>query len=72
MPRQRKTKLEVVQIPLSLNSARLLSAPDTRSEKLGIVYTGVNLKIIEDRDSWLYIETPSGRRGWISREWIQE
>jgi hypothetical protein len=70
--KERKVKLEVVQLPLHLNSVRLLSAPDTRSEKLGIVYSGVTLKVIEDRDTWLYIETSVGRRGWILKEWIQE
>jgi len=49
-----------------------LSAPDTHAAKSGIVYPGVNLKVIEDKEAWLYVESPLGRRGWILKEWIQE
>jgi hypothetical protein len=38
-----------------------------------MVSSGVNLKIIENRDAWLFVETPppDEKRGWILKEWIQ-
>jgi hypothetical protein len=69
---QRKAKLAIVQVQNQYDPAPLLSAPDTHAEKRGIVYSGVNLKVIEEREAWLSVESPLGRRGWILREWIQE
>ncbi len=68
----RKAHLDVVQVQPQYNPASLLSAPDTHAAKSGIVYPGVNLKVIEDKEAWLYVESPLGRRGWILKEWIQE
>ena len=74
-PHERKAPLAVVQVQRHYDTddrACLFSAPDTHAKKLGKVYSGVPLKVVEERAAWLYIESPLGRRGWILRDWIQE
>ena len=74
-PYERTASGAVVQIQRQYDtddSARLFSAPDLHATKLGKVYSGVPLKVVEERAAWLYIESPLGRRGWILRAWIQE
>jgi hypothetical protein len=69
---ERTTKGAVVQLQHQYDAFRLFVQPNTDAERLSSVSAGVPLKVIEDRDQWVYIETPDGKRGWILREWIQE
>ena len=74
LPQQERTAtFDVVQLQSRYNTSRLFLRPDTGAERLGLVYAGVILKVIEHRGSWLYIESPppDDRRGWILREWLQ-
>jgi hypothetical protein len=74
LPQQeRKATLDVVQLQSRYNASRLFLRPDTGAERLSMVYAGVTLKVIENRGSWLYIESPppDDRRGWVLREWLQ-
>ena len=69
---ERKATVDLVQLQPHYDAFRLFLQPHTDAERLGSVSAGVPLKVIEDRDQWLYIETPDGKRGWILREWIQQ
>ena len=74
LPQQERTAtFDVVQLQSRYNASRLFLRPDTGAERLGLVYAGVILKVIEHRGSWLYIESPppDDRRGWVLREWLQ-
>jgi len=72
-PQERTATLGVVQLQSRYNASRLFLRPDTGAERLSMVYAGVALKVIENRGSWLYIESPppDDRRGWVLREWLQ-
>jgi hypothetical protein len=71
-PQERTATFDVVQLQSRYNASRLFLRPDTGAERLSMVSSAINLKVIENRGSWLYIETPDERRGWVLREWIQE
>src|SRR5262249_23656012 len=66
------TVVDIVQLQPQYDAFRLFLQPHTDAERLTGVSAGVPLKVIEEREQWLYIETPEGKRGWILREWIQE
>jgi hypothetical protein len=70
-PQAHKAQVNVVQLQSDYHASRLFLRPDTSAERLSAVYAGVNLKVLEERGAWLYIETPDDRRGWILREWLQ-
>jgi hypothetical protein len=61
-----------VRLQAQYNAFRLFLQPDTSAERLSSVSAGVPLKVIEEREQWLYVETPDEKRGWILREWIQD
>jgi len=69
---ERKATVALVQLQPQYDAFRLFLQPHTDAERLSGVSAGVPLKVIEDRDQWLYIETPEGKRGWILREWVQQ
>ena len=74
LPQQeRNVTADVVQLQARYNASRLFLRPDVGAERLSMVSSGVNLKIIENRDTWLFVETPppDEKRGWILKEWIQ-
>jgi hypothetical protein len=67
-----KAALGVVQLQHQYNAFRLFLQPNTSAERLNSVSAGTPLKVIEDKNQWLYIETPDERRGWILKEWVQQ
>ena len=64
--------LPTVQVQLLYYVVPLFSAPDAHAERLGRVHHSVALTLLETRGKWLYIQAPSGQRGWILQEWIQQ
>lgn len=72
LSQERTTKVAVVQLQHQYDAFRLFVQPNTGAERLGSVSAGVPLKVIEERQQWLYVETPDESRGWILRAWIQE
>jgi Bacterial SH3 domain len=72
LPKEHTATLGVVQLQHQYDAFRLFLQPNTGAERLNSVSAGVPLKVIEDRDQWLYIETLDEKRGWILKEWTQE
>jgi hypothetical protein len=69
---ERKATFDVVQLQSRYSASRLFLRPDMSAERLTPVSAVSNLKVIENRGTWLCIETPDERRGWILREWVQQ
>jgi N-acetylmuramoyl-L-alanine amidase len=48
------------------NNVNIRSGPGTNYERLTQFNKGVTLKVLDQKDSWLQVELPSGGRGWIA------
>ena len=62
----------MVQLQAQYHEFRLFQQPQTSAERLHPVASGVPLRLLEDRGTWLYVETPEQHRGWVLREWIAQ
>ncbi|UCG39307.1 MAG: hypothetical protein JSV00_03495 [bacterium] len=55
------------RVVVSVDSATLLKAPSSTSQKVGVLHRGeaaTGLKILNE---WMQIRTPSGQQGWLLR-----
>jgi Bacterial SH3 domain len=66
------TPQEGVRLQAQYDAFRLFLQPNTGAERLSQVSSSAVLKVLENRGSWLYVETPDQRRGWILHEWIEQ
>jgi hypothetical protein len=60
-----------VQVNARYVRVPLLSMPDLQAERVEGLSAGRTLSVLEDRGTWLQIETPEGQRGWILQQWVE-
>jgi hypothetical protein len=68
---QPSTPRNSVRLQAQYDAFRLFLQPNTSAERLSQVSSSAVLQVLENRGSWLYVETPDQRRGWILHEWIE-
>lgn len=59
-----------VQTKTACGSIYLMPKPETGHGNLGIVRCGEDVKVLAERDGFLFLETEDGRCGWNSGEWL--
>jgi len=63
---------DIVHLQGRYSGMRLSLQPRGDAATLSPIAAGVPLRVIETRETWLYVQTPDERRGWVLRQWIQE
>ncbi|MCK5682412.1 SH3 domain-containing protein [bacterium] len=56
---------------IRVSKANVRKAPDKRSPRIFSLRRKYKVKILQERDGWLYIATAKGRRGWVSKSLIK-
>jgi hypothetical protein len=63
-------------VHIAFDPALIYKNPTTMSRLAELVKSSTDLKVLELEDvglrQWVLVETPSGNKGWIHREWIAE
>ena len=49
----------------------LRSAPENAANMVTAIGEGAKVTLSEQRDAWVYIETPDGKNGWVKTEQIE-
>ena len=50
--------------------ASLYSEPSLESTVVDQVWSAMALKVVKEKDNWLQVEAPSGKKGWIAKNWL--
>jgi hypothetical protein len=61
----------VLQFSLQYAPAPLLRTPDMDAGKVGKVDSGAAVRVLEDNDNWLLVQTRTGVRGWVAKVWLR-
>jgi len=67
---QRPCQLGTVHVEFERED--LHKGPGLIEEVVGRVSRATDLKAIMETDFWLLVEDPSGKRGWIAKDWVLE
>ena len=60
------------EVYIKYDALYLLSEPNFGGDKVEIIRRDTLLKSTLEKDQWIYVITPSGKKGWISKAWIDE
>jgi hypothetical protein len=57
-------------VHVAFEPANLHSEPSLDSKVVDKVWSGMALKVVMEKDNWLQVEAPSGKKGWIAKNWL--
>ena len=59
-------------VHVDFEPASLHSEPSLDSTVVDKVWSAMALKVIIEKDNWLQVKAPSGQKGWIAKNWVEE
>jgi len=59
-------------VHVEFEPANLHSEPSLDSTVVDQVWSAMALKVVMEKDSWLQVEAPSGQKGWIAKNSVEE
>jgi len=57
-------------VHVEFEPANLHSEPSLDSKVVDKVWSAMALKVVKEKDTWLQVEAPSGKKGWIAKNWL--
>jgi len=57
-------------VHVEVEPASLHSEPRLDSTVVDKVWSAMALKVVKEKDTWLQVEAPSGKKGWIAKNWL--
>jgi hypothetical protein len=59
-------------VHVEFEPAGLHSEPRLDSTVVDKVWSAMALKVVKEKDDWLQVEAPSGKKGWVAKNWLVE
>jgi len=63
---------QIGTIFLKFEEMKVRSVPGFSGSIVDTVGSSTPLKAILEKDLWIFVETPSGHRGWVARAWLKD
>jgi hypothetical protein len=57
-------------VHVEVEPASLHSEPRLDSTVVDKVWSAMALKVVKEKDTWIQVEAPSGKKGWIAKNWL--
>ncbi|MEA3332657.1 MAG: SH3 domain-containing protein [Pseudomonadota bacterium] len=67
----RAASTEKLQVVVRVSKANVRKAPDKHSRRLFSLRRNSKVKVLKERDQWLFIATDKGRRGWLFKSLVR-
>ncbi|MDZ7330997.1 MAG: SH3 domain-containing protein [candidate division KSB1 bacterium] len=62
--------LKYPEVYVNTNNADVMRFPDEKSSRVAVLKEGIQLIPLDENDEWLFVDLPSGDKGWIKKRLV--